>query len=452
MSSFEHLDALRRLNKELLQKLKRKTENLQHQNLDCSIKLLENETKTTESVCDVWKLVNSSARDRKPLTERSRSSLNVSDAFINLSVSGTCSKVARNALCKPRDVVKTSKLADSIIENQSSFSRETCSSLRNKILEEMSDCLPDEERKFPSEDATCDVLLQDEGNSRLHVQFNPTGTMQPKSVISQDKGESVVGRVRFADNELETVSKSERRHVQPLLGYDWIAGLLDAESSLSDRSEDFFSDLHNFRRVNKEECVHSVSSWLPVAADFWTPSVEDNVTNHECTPDTHQCTFCYRINSRLFATPLDPQAACPVCKMPKEKHPHTENEPAFIRVSIPHATLLPAYRYKAHRRCSFDPSDSLGLPSHCLSGWSNISMGAGSEMSNLDLRSSLEIRPNTGTVPSAQPENQLDVSRSRASGCQLSGQLLDVSRLARYQFQHLASMRTKPNKSSYPFY
>lgn len=45
-----------------------------------------------------------------------------------------------------------------------------------------------------------------------------------------------------------------------------------------------------------------------------------------------------------------------------------------------------------------------------------------------------------------------DVSRSRASGCQLSGQLLDVSRLARYQFQHLASMRTKPNKSSYPFY
>lgn len=54
---------------------------------------------------------------------------------------------------------------------------------------EMSDCLPDEERKFPSEDATCDVLLQDEGNSRLHVQFNPTGTMQPKSVISQDKGE-----------------------------------------------------------------------------------------------------------------------------------------------------------------------------------------------------------------------------------------------------------------------
>lgn len=35
----------------------------------------------------------------------------------------------------------------------------------------------------------------------------------------------------------------------------------------------------------------------------------------------------------------------------------------FIRVSIPRSTLVPAYKYKAHRRRSFDPSDSLGLPS-----------------------------------------------------------------------------------------
>ncbi|XP_034170000.2 uncharacterized protein LOC113537836 isoform X2 [Pangasianodon hypophthalmus] len=380
MTSFEHLDALRRQNKELLQKLKHKSENLQRLNLDCSRKQLE-------SVSGVRKEINtSSARDRTPLTERKESLLNVSDAFINLTVSGNRPKVARKALCKPINIKKTPNLA-----------------------EVTSDCLTDEEAKRPSEDATCEVLLQDQGNSRPRVQFNPTGTMQPKSVISQDKGQRGAGRVRFppADDELETVSDSERRRVQPLLGYDWIAGLLDAESSLTERSEHFFSELRTFRQVNKEECVHSVSSGLPVAADLCASSDEDDVTNHESTPDTHQCTFCYRINSRLFATPLDPQAACPVCKKPKEKHPHAQNEPAFIRVSIPRSTLLPAYRYKAHRRGSFDPSDSLGLPSHCLSGWSNISMGAGSEMSSLDLRSSMEIRPNTGTVPSAQPENQL---------------------------------------------
>lgn len=44
---------------------------------------------------------------------------------------------------------------------------------------------------------------------------------------------------------------------------------------------------------------------------------------------------------------------------------------------------------------------------HCLSGWTNISMGAGSKMSRLDLRSSMEIRPHPGTVPSAQDDIQL---------------------------------------------
>lgn len=109
MSSFEHLHALRRQNKELLQKLKHKIENLQRLNLDCSRKQLENET--SESVSDVGKLVNGSARDRMPLTERNGSLLNVSDAFINLTISGNSPKVARNALCKPINNMKTPNLA-----------------------------------------------------------------------------------------------------------------------------------------------------------------------------------------------------------------------------------------------------------------------------------------------------------------------------------------------------
>lgn len=34
-----------------------------------------------------------------------------------------------------------------------------------------------------------------------------------------------------------------------------------------------------------------------------------------------------------------------------------------FRVSIPCSVILPAHKYKAHRRSSFDPSDGLGLPS-----------------------------------------------------------------------------------------
>lgn len=40
----------------------------------------------------------------------------------------------------------------------------------------------------------------------------------------------------------------------------FLSGLLDAESSLTERSEQFFSELRSFRQVNKEECVHSQSS------------------------------------------------------------------------------------------------------------------------------------------------------------------------------------------------
>ena len=39
-----------------------------------------------------------------------------------------------------------------------------------------------------------------------------------------------------------------------LLGYDWIAGMLDNDSYLSEKDDGFFEDLKEFRRVNKNEC------------------------------------------------------------------------------------------------------------------------------------------------------------------------------------------------------
>lgn len=41
----------------------------------------------------------------------------------------------------------------------------------------------------------------------------------------------------------------------PRLGYDWIAGLLDAsESYLSEKDDDYFREINEFRRVNYEDC------------------------------------------------------------------------------------------------------------------------------------------------------------------------------------------------------
>lgn len=41
----------------------------------------------------------------------------------------------------------------------------------------------------------------------------------------------------------------------PALGYDWIAGLLDAGSYLAEHDDAYFEEMREFRRVNHDECV-----------------------------------------------------------------------------------------------------------------------------------------------------------------------------------------------------
>ncbi|XP_038551815.1 migration and invasion-inhibitory protein [Micropterus salmoides] len=249
-------------------------------------------------------------------------------------------------------------------------------------------------------------------------------------------------RVTFQSDECKEISVSDRRNLKPLLGYDWIAGVLDAEDSLIERSDEFFNDLRMFRSLNKDECVHSPQAEFSEENHSVLPLLTDK-DGPEANMDTHQCTFSYRINSRLFPVPLHSQECCPVCKNHKSSHPHTTAEPALIRVSIPRSALLPPYEYKAHRRCSFDPSDSLGLPSHCLSGWSNTGQGTLPPPSGLDLRSSLNMKSSAGS----QNKELEGLSVPKVSGNQIS----DMSRLARHNLQHFSPKR-KLGSTSYPLH
>ncbi|TWW61957.1 hypothetical protein D4764_04G0006040 [Takifugu flavidus] len=163
------------------------------------------------------------------------------------------------------------------------------------------------------------------------------------------------------------------------------AGVLDIEDSVIERSDEFFSDLCLFRSLNKSECVHSSRTELSE-----TPlglSALNDEGNPEVNLDTHQCAFWYRMNSRLFPVSLHTEC-CIVCKKHKTSHPHTLKNPALVRVSIPRAAVLPPYKFRAHRRRSFN-TDSLGLPSHCLAGWSNRSQNTLAAPSSLDLRSNV---------------------------------------------------------------
>ncbi|XP_051894955.1 uncharacterized protein miip [Pristis pectinata] len=207
--------------------------------------------------------------------------------------------------------------------------------------------------------------LLDVGNDR-HSKHFIRNTQKPKSILMEPHDKMVkadMGHVTFMSPDEESSLNTEVQSVQPLLGYDWIAGLIDVDSPLSEKSEQYFLELQNFRRVNKEECVHQEY--------VEEEDLNDTVTDQEelsCNSQNHQCTHSYRVNSRLFAVPLEPAAACPLCKTPKSKRPHTMEEPAYIRVSIPRSTLLPPHKYKPHCRKSFNPTDSLSLPS-CSNLW-----------------------------------------------------------------------------------
>lgn len=161
-----------------------------------------------------------------------------------------------------------------------------------------------------------------------------------------------------------------------------LLGVLEIEDSVIERSDEFFNDLRSFRSHNKEECVHSlrmewvfgsgygtgfaviIGNWsLFCLADFlkspqawwsewrmthrlmWTlisvggPVCPNSVMGSASVALTilfsaHHLiisgTFSYRINSRLFPTPLHSER-CPVCKKHKSSHPHTLTNPALIR-------------------------------------------------------------------------------------------------------------------------
>ncbi|XP_019747945.1 migration and invasion inhibitory protein isoform X1 [Hippocampus comes] len=255
------------------------------------------------------------------------------------------------------------------------------------------------------------------------------GASDIKSCLAHHSKEQRKGaRVTFQNGEHpEELASNSSHKLRPLLGYDWIAGVLDVEKSLQGRSDDFYEELQDFRMQNESECMHkSQAKFSPEKQSVLSlfADTDDPIAD----ADTHQCTFLYKLNSRLFPVPVHPGECCPVCRRPKSSHPHTINKPALVRVSIPSSTLLPSYNYKAHRRSSFDSTDSLGLPSHCLLGWSNTFRSYLQPPSNLDLRSHLEKR--------TEQEDQVTTSLQ-------FDQAPVLTPLPRHHFQHFTPKRKK---------
>ncbi|NXQ22575.1 MIIP protein, partial [Peucedramus taeniatus] len=154
--------------------------------------------------------------------------------------------------------------------------------------------------------------VQNKETSEQHVVLREPHI--PKSVLLMSQSKELkkeTRRVTFQPDPEEDAIPASSWSVLPFLGYDWIAGLLDTKSSVTEKSDQYFAELHEFRQSNRETCIHQ-QHLEPKALDCTGPEQElDLITG------SHKCVYCYGLNQRLFTIPLDSESACPVCKIPR---------------------------------------------------------------------------------------------------------------------------------------
>lgn len=247
-----------------------------------------------------------------------------------------------------------------------------------------------------SSDDTCDLPcptganLEDQRLSSGSDSLGSQETQALKSILDQRSNQSK--RVTFYQ---ESLVPDKNWRLKPYLGYDWIAGTLDNSSCVSSQSDTFFSSLQQFREAHQEECVSN-----DLESSFF------NLRGSTDADENHECVYCYRVNQRLFLVPSDPDTSCRVCRVPRsQRSSKALAQPAQVRVSLPLSILDPPHQYHIHRRKSFDASDTLALPQHCLLGWDILPSKPerSSNLKSLDLWSSVPSEAQHRKLPAAQP-------------------------------------------------
>ncbi|NXJ86192.1 MIIP protein, partial [Trogon melanurus] len=119
------------------------------------------------------------------------------------------------------------------------------------------------------------------------------------------------GRATGRSDPEERASPASGCSARPFLGYDWIAGLLDTNSSAAEKPDEYFAELQGFREANRAACVCQQRP-QPEGRDHSAPEQDP-----ELTTSSHQCVYNYRLNPRLFPVPVDLDSACPVCGIPR---------------------------------------------------------------------------------------------------------------------------------------
>jgi len=306
-------------------------------------------------------------------------------------------------------------------------------------------------------------LLTQVGNKRQDLlkhthKIDANSSQQPKSILvtpfkSKMKTPKRATSVYFDSKIHKGVNNSMHRSVnssmhrsvlspdepmdKSMMGYDWIAGLLDADSSIGERSEEYFQELKEFRRVNREECCSSIPqmnhSSVPHLNHSTLPLKVENL-RHEQAQQLgisgqnldHICSeSAYVLNHRLQPIPIHgPYSDCEICK--SRRSAESEYKDSYVRVTVPRSALQSPYRIRPHRRTSYDPSDSVALSEHCLSGWQSSKPSCMATQKNVDLKSNIDEK--NSNIPSL-------FQKQGGNSKQLTDKLLEDSVMHRYRLQ-----------------
>jgi hypothetical protein len=175
--------------------------------------------------------------------------------------------------------------------------------------------------------------------------------------------------------------------VAPLLGYDWIAGLLD-NRSLDETGDVDLEDLALFRRQHYHECHApldpslSLQGW-PDGAPAGGPGSDEQ--QHPRSGASTAAQRGYRVNARLYPEPLPSPEERSVARV------LGQDLLSFVRVSIPRRQSAAADEVatKPPTKETFDPRGSVALRDHCVQGYESVAPHLQVVREPFDLASSL---------------------------------------------------------------
>nr|XP_039255273.1 migration and invasion-inhibitory protein-like [Styela clava] len=187
---------------------------------------------------------------------------------------------------------------------------------------------------------------------------------------------------------------------KPLLGYDWIAGVVEMDSLPRSSggvsavvTQDFINEIDEFRKTNRDECSGKVEN---ANEKYLTPIKPRKKYPISPDPaDTQDSRILdYTVNSRLYPVPVDPNISV---------HPGTKTSPRFIRISVPKSVLTTPNKFKRSIPRSTN-SDSMALHDHCMQG-REYSLPSRNRVPKPKLSSHLDLKASLLPDPSKRVRN-----------------------------------------------